>query len=59
MLRNRFGRENVALEQLFSERIPCGECLPKLERTFNAEIFSSIAKRGSRATDLMRAYGIH
>lgn len=57
-LRKQFGRKNVTLEQLFSERIPCGECLSKLERIFNAEIFYTVAQRGSRATDLMKAYGV-
>ncbi|WP_148234260.1 nucleic acid/nucleotide deaminase domain-containing protein [Cellulomonas flavigena] len=57
-LRRVHGRESVALEQLFSERIPCGECLPKLERLFNAEVFYAVAKRGTRATDLMKAYGL-
>lgn len=57
-LRKQHGRKNVVLEQLFSERIPCGECLPKLEHMFNAEIFYSIAQRGSRAADLMKAYGV-
>lgn len=48
----------VVIEQLFSERIPCTECLSKLQRLTNAELFYSVSEYGRRAADLMRAYGL-
>jgi Xanthomonas XOO_2897-like deaminase/Domain of unknown function (DUF4157) len=57
-LKKRMPQETVVIEQLYSERIPCGECLEKLTRYTNAELFYTVSEYGKRATDLMRAYGL-
>jgi hypothetical protein len=45
------------MEQLYSERIPCEKCMEKLART-NAELFYTVREYGTRAADLMKAYGL-
>ena len=56
-LRRRNPNVKIYLDQLYSERIPCKECLAKLAST-NAELFYTVREYGNRAADLMKAYGL-
>lgn len=56
-LRRRNPGVKIYLDQLYSERIPCKECLAKLA-SMNAELFYTVREYGSRAADLMKAYGL-
>ena len=57
-LKKTAGGRSVVVEQLYSERIPCRECLAKLSHFTNTEMFYTVREYGSRAADLMRAYGL-
>lgn len=50
--------KSIVVEQLYSERIPCRECLEKLTHFTNTDMFYTVREYGSRAADLMRAYGL-
>jgi hypothetical protein len=56
-LKTRNPGVKVWMEQLYSERIPCEKCMEKLART-NAELFYTVREYGTRAADLMKAYGL-
>lgn len=56
-LRRKNPGVKVTLDQLYSERIPCDKRMEKLIST-NAELFYTVREYGTRAADLMRAYGL-
>ena len=57
-LKRSSGGRSVVVEQLYSERIPCRECLGKLQHLTNTDMFYTVRERGRRAADLMAAYGL-